>query len=84
MNAKKAASIIAVGVLPGEIDSIDLAKAKGFLEAVKGAEPLAEVASELSLESEQGQFEDHPLHDALFKKLKKALEKYKKEVLGGK
>lgn len=38
MNAKEAREIVKRGVIPGDIDSIDLAKAEGYLAALEGPE----------------------------------------------
>ena len=35
MNSEKAQNIVKCGVMPGEIDSIDLAEAKGYLQGRK-------------------------------------------------
>lgn len=50
-NAKEAREIITCGVMPGDIDSLDLAEAKGYLEALEGPEvkALVEALNELIL-----------------------------------
>lgn len=38
MNIKEAREIVNHGVIPGDIDSVDLAIAQGYLEALRGEE----------------------------------------------
>jgi len=42
MNEKEAREILSSGVIPGDIDSIDLREAKGYLEAIEKAKVLEE------------------------------------------
>ena len=48
MNEQEARHIVVVGVMPGEIDSIDLARANGFLSGLEFERARASVLVEIS------------------------------------
>jgi len=41
LNEKDAKNIIKCGIIPGEIDSVDLWRAEGYIEAIEKAKKLA-------------------------------------------